>query len=404
MFSKLVQPLRCSQLRGILSTYLKASCITLLLAHTLPASAQWQDPLESPSVKTMRTHESLMLDITSMNNKLVAVGSYGHIIMSTNHGQTWQQANVPVTTTLTSVYFATENLGWVAGHDGLILHTQDGGKNWAKQFDGYRANQEIVASLEVAFKNAQEQLEKLEAQGNAEAIAEAEEELENLEFSLEDARYDYETGSTKPFLDLWFHNANQGYAVGAYGMLFYTENGGKAWQNISSRLPNPDNYHLNSITYLGDDKLIIAGERGTLFFSADFGATWELLDSPYDGSLFGVLAHNQQQYLFGLRGNLYRSNDFGQRWQAIELDTRQGLIGGLSLENKSILVGNAGVIIELDNQGSSTLHTIEGSKSFSAIIQAADGNFIAVGEAGIMRLTPQLEIHPQAVEMAAGEL
>ena len=404
MFSKLVQPLRCSQLRGILSTYLKASCITLLLAHTLPASAQWQDPLESPSIKSARAHESLMLDIVAVDRTLIAVGSYGHILRSTDSGQTWQQADVPVTTTLTSVYFSSEKLGWAAGHDGVILHTQDGGQHWVKQFDGYRANKDIVASLENAVEEAQQRLAEIETHGNEDAMTLAAEELENLEFSLDDARYDFETGSTKPFLDLWFRNDQQGYAVGAYGMLFYTENGGTSWENISSRLPNPENYHLNSVTHLGGENLMVAGEKGVVFFSNDFGQTWEERMTDYEGSLFGVLAQGQQQYLFGLRGHLYHSTDFGEHWTRVALETQQSLIGAANLNNKHVFVGNAGVIVEVDAQGVSKVHNIEGSRAFSAIVQTHNNDFVAVGEAGIMRLTPEFNVHQQPISMTAGEI
>ncbi|MDX2370322.1 MAG: hypothetical protein QNK36_18255, partial [Colwellia sp.] len=76
-----------------------------------------------PSVKAPLASQSLLLDITSIGqNKLVAVGERGHIIISTD-GVNWQQANVPVQTTLTNVFFYNEQLGWAVGHDSTILHS-----------------------------------------------------------------------------------------------------------------------------------------------------------------------------------------------------------------------------------------------------------------------------------------
>ncbi len=88
------------------------------------ASTSWQAPLAA---------QSLLLDIEVIaDNKLVAVGEYGHILLSTD-GKTWQQAQVPSQATLTSVYFLNSRLGWAVGHDATILHSQDGGESWQVQ-------------------------------------------------------------------------------------------------------------------------------------------------------------------------------------------------------------------------------------------------------------------------------
>ena len=36
-------------------------------------------------------------------------------------------------------YFIDQQKGWVSGHDGVVLHSSDGGENWIKQLDGYEA-------------------------------------------------------------------------------------------------------------------------------------------------------------------------------------------------------------------------------------------------------------------------
>jgi photosystem II stability/assembly factor-like uncharacterized protein len=60
-------------------------------------------------------------------DRVVAVGGGGLIVVSDDGGASWQQAEVPVSATLTAVSFPTAKLGWAVGHAGVILHSDDGG-------------------------------------------------------------------------------------------------------------------------------------------------------------------------------------------------------------------------------------------------------------------------------------
>ncbi|WP_295719731.1 YCF48-related protein, partial [uncultured Halovibrio sp.] len=96
------------------------------------------DVLEVPALETDLAAESLLLDVEYAGERLVAVGERGHIVYSDNGGESWTQAEVPVSTTLTGVDFPEGNTeeGWAVGHSGVILHTSDGGETWNNQFDG----------------------------------------------------------------------------------------------------------------------------------------------------------------------------------------------------------------------------------------------------------------------------
>ena len=64
--------------------------------------------------------------------------------MSTDGGATWKQSAVPVSSDLTAVYFVDENRGWTVGHDGVVLHTDDGGDAWRLQLDGRKVNELLL--------------------------------------------------------------------------------------------------------------------------------------------------------------------------------------------------------------------------------------------------------------------
>ena len=172
----------------------------------------------------------------SLRSASAATSSY-----STDGGASWKQASVPVSSDLTAVFFVDDKQGWAVGHDGVILHTADGGEKWALQLSGRTANDLLVAAMErkVAAEPASEDAKKL--------LAEAQ-------------RYK-EQGADKPFLDVWFADAQNGYAVGAYNLIFRTRDGGKTWEPWFDRTDNPKFFNLYAIRPAAGE-LFIAGEGG----------------------------------------------------------------------------------------------------------------------------------------------
>lgn len=377
-----------------------AAC--LLLAPL--AQATWQDPLNTPAMPTQLAHKELLLDVVRADQRLVAVGAHGHVIYSDDDGRSWQQGQVPVKVTLTAVHFSSGKYGWAVGHDGVILHTDDGGANWIKQFEGFRANDAIVAAARELKTKREAALAQAEASGDDVAIEEAEIQLENATFALEDALYDQETGSTKPFLDVWFYDARRGFAVGAYGMAFYTADGGQTWSDVSARIPNPGRMHLNAIVPVGGMALTVVGEAGTLVRSDDLGANWRAMLAPYEGSLFGLVSKDDQQWLFGLRGHVFHSTDAGISWRELSTGSEQTLLGGVSSSDHTVLVGNGGSVVMLAHRGEKIRSIIiEGRKAYAGVAQTSEGGFVLVGENGVKRLSASGELLDTSISMAAGE-
>lgn len=403
MFSVKVQRPGCSRPQSMAKHVLQAGCLAVTLAFSALSHGAWQDPLNTPSLQSDRAQHGLLLDVTRAGSRLVAVGAYGHILYSDDSGLHWQQGAVPVSTTLTTVFFVSDQIGWAAGHDGVILKSTDAGQSWQKQFDGFTANKSIVAALSADKVVAEEVLAKAESSQQEARIAAAQEALDNIDGALGDAEYDLESGSTKPFMDLWFYDANQGFAIGAYGMIFRTEDGGKNWQSYNAKLPNPERMHLNAITQVGPNALTIVGEMGLVLRSDDLGRTWVKQYSPYEGSLFGLVAAGEEQLLFGLRGHLFYSKDAGITWQAVKTDNEQTLLGGVKGKTQTLLVGNAGSVLFLGGQGKLLSSSyIEGRKAYSAAAPASDGSFVLVGEAGVMRLDAKGALIKQATSMVGG--
>jgi photosystem II stability/assembly factor-like uncharacterized protein len=292
------------------------------LSPVFADSTQSTFPKVSPATESALASKSLLLDISHLGQeKLVAVGEHGHILLSSD-GDNWQQANVPVRATLTSVYFLNENLGWAVGHDATILHSKDGGLNW----------------------KIQQYLPELE----------------------------------KPLLDIYFKNEQQGIAVGAYGQVFRSNDGGTTWQSefhqeflladdidylnelkaedeaaykdeISFILP-----HFNRLVRDGNT-LFLLGEAGLVAKSNDFGSSWQQFDSFYQGSFFTLgRTHSGSLIVAGLRGHVFRDIKNGHDWHEVITGTT-ALFNDIvfAQDERIFILGNNGMLLMSKDDGES---------------------------------------------------
>jgi photosystem II stability/assembly factor-like uncharacterized protein len=304
------------------------------------------------SIKAPLASKSLLLDIAKVGqSKLVVVGEHGHILLSSDAIH-WQQAEVPLQTTLPSVFFINSKLGWAVGHDAAILHSQDGGLTWQVQ--------------------------------------------------------QYKPELEKPLLDIVFKNPQDGIAIGAYGLFFRTQDGGKSWQNEfhdEFLLPDDAQYlaelkqedeeayldeassilsHFNRLVIDGRTMYLV-GEIGLIAKSNDFGRSWQPFDEIYQGSFFDMARTNQGNLLVvGLRGHVFRSLKNGTPWQQRQTNTT-ALINDIVLsdDERIFLLGNSGTLLESDDDGQNYRMRLQ--KDGKALIAGVwfNGQLIAVSDVGV---------------------
>ena len=284
-------------------------------------------PLDHPAAEDLEhALVNRLLALESAGERLVAVGRRGHILTSTDGGQTWQQQPVPVASDLVASQFVDDQLGWVVGHDGVVLRSRDGGESWQKVLDGRQA-----AELIGAFRDSHSELSE-------EAVFEYE-------------RFEME-GSDKPFLTVHFADDKRGVVLGAFNYAFITDDGGDTWVPFSHRIDNPMGFHIYA-AFEHQGVLHAVGEKGLLLrWDAD---TERLvaLDSPYEGSWFGGMSLGDQILLFGLRGSAYvGSPESG--WQRLQLDTDDSFNNAVAISaDAALLVGQSGKVFRIDHQGGS---------------------------------------------------
>lgn len=340
--------------------YLLAGCLSAFALAPLPALLAEQD--DSVEVATKAAYmvplaaKSLLTDVIEITTgRYVTVGDRGHILLSQD-GSNWQQAQVPVQTLLTSVYFTDTEFGWAVGHDATILHTQDGGQSWQVQ-----------------------------------------------QFLPE---------TDKPLMDVYFFDRLRGIAVGAYGMFFTTNNGGQTWekafylalaseedQEFLAELEetDPEGYlleresvlpHFNRLI-VSNQEILMVGEAGFVAISEDGGENWRRLEAFYNGSLFDIHRTRAGSLLVaGLRGNLFRSTDNGETWQDIDLPV-SATLNSLFEDSagRLFVTGNAGALLSSTDDGQSFVdHSQADGRAVLNGLAIAD-QILLVTEAGVKLTT-----------------
>ncbi len=313
------------------AAWLGAPAVAMLLCLGPAAPAGQAALAGESSVMAPLAVSALLLDVAVRDGVMVAVGERGHVLVSTDQGVTWRQAEVATRALLTGVVMHDARLGWAVGHDEVVVRTRDGGLTWE--------------------------------------------------------RVHHAPEHEKPLLDVWFADARNGLAVEAYGGLLATSDGGDTW--TPRAVHGEDDFHLNQLAAAVDGTLFLAAEAGHLYRSDDKGATWAPLPSPYEGSFFGLLPRSDGSLLaFGLRGHLYQSTDGGRTWAPIETGTDATLNAALDLGSGRFVVGGmGGTLLWSDDAGTAVRRQeLPDRRAIVALAPGAPGTLLLFGEGGVRRV------------------
>ncbi len=275
--------------------------------------------------------EALLLDVARAGSRMIAVGEFGHVLLSDDNGDSWRQAtSVPTRNTLVGVTFIDNQTGYAVGHAATILKTTDGGENWKLQY--------------------------------------------------------IERGGETPLFAVYFADAQNGIAVGGFSYTFETTNGGESWTQRALVEDSYDDFHLNDLFTDKEGNLFIPAEFGTVYKSRDRGQNWEAIETGYDGSFWGGLGlDNGNILVFGMRGNVWRSANGGKNWKRVETGTDQSVSGGVQLEDgRVVLAGLSGTVLVSRNGGKSFENQPRPDRlSFATAIGKEGDDVILLGDPGI---------------------
>ena len=358
---------------------------TLLLAALVTGqgspgtSADLPDALDTPAILAERAASAALLDLTLGPDGPVAVGERGVIIGL--QGEVWRQQEAPVSATLTAVAFGADGTALAVGHDGVILRQPPKGA-WEKVTDGRALFESVIETAQARHDAAASAL----AGATDETRSDLEFELDDQLFRLETAQQSLAYGPSWPLLDVVFSDDTTAWAVGAYGILFRSDDAGRTWSLASDRLDNFEDLHLNAILQTRAGSLLIAGEGGMIFRSNDRGTSFERWDTDQGLSLFGLAETEAMIVAYGFGNSVQISTDDGATWRAERLSDNMVLIGSALLSADRIgLVGGSGLMVEIGPGAPSAPTRPTGMRDFLSGAISHQGRLIFAGESGIQQ-------------------
>jgi photosystem II stability/assembly factor-like uncharacterized protein len=189
-----------------------------------------------------------------------AVGGFGTIVRTTDHGATWKRQGSHTTQPLYDVDFADAQEGWVVGRSGLILHTADGGETWEQQ----------------------------------------------------------QSDTDKHLFSVDFVGSQVGVAAGDWGAIVTTNDGGKTW--VQRALA--EDVILNDVSMVDGSHGFIVGELGKVFATEDGGVTWTQRPNDVQKSLFGCsFLDRQHGFAVGIDALIIETADAGATWRVLNGST-----------------------------------------------------------------------------------
>jgi photosystem II stability/assembly factor-like uncharacterized protein len=396
-----------SNIRRYAAVLLGAAALTL----TAPAYALFGEKAVTPPVvpkagdeatKSALAKEFLLLNFAKAGPRLVVVGEYGHVLLSDDNGKTWRQAkSVPTKSTLTSVVFVDEKNGWAAGHDTIVLHTNDGGDTWTRQNGG---GDNDDALLTIVFTDAQRGL-AMGAFNFTIETADGGKTWTKRKLAADDAKPAAPAPAAAPAAP-----ANGAAAAPTEDDLQARADAEAEAKAKASGVDSAyavaegDDAHINHAFAGPNGMVIVAAEAGKIYRSADNGTTFQRIQTEYPGSFWGgAFLTDGSIVVVGMRGNIWRSTDQGLTWSKSDTGKAdQSIASVIQLPDGDVVaVGlSGGLLVSKDGGKTFAVKYRDDRKGLNSVVASADGKIFIAGEAGLHDVTDEIKAMPAAVPTA----
>lgn len=271
-------------------------------------------------------------------------GDNGFLASTTDGGKTWTPFPLNVEDNINEIYFRNKENGYlVAGRKMFI--TRDAGKTWQDirifrtgDFGGGRPE---FLSIRFSDKNKGYVIGSvLRASGDDEVV------VDSLLMRTEDGGDTWRriiVPSKTELFHLDFNNNSHGWIVGDQGVILSTTDEGLTWKKQESGV----SVALFNVDFRDDNDGYAVGRRGTILRTENGGRTWNKVESNFSESLMRVdFADDKNGWIVGYAGNILRSGDRGKSWVRQESGTRERLYGLFMDKNYGWAVGANGVILQ----------------------------------------------------------
>jgi photosystem II stability/assembly factor-like uncharacterized protein len=278
---------------------------------------------------------------------------------------------------LHAVYFLDHNHGWVAGSNGTLLRTIDGGASWTRVAIPRDDFRDVYFSNEnVGWLLAQRDLLKLKTNERSSYL------LTTNDGGVTWRRVFLNTADVNVrFARMLFIDAQHGWVFGETGVVFATSDGGAHW--IPQRSATK---HLLLGGAFASYRGFIAGAGATMMQSDDAGATWRLtvLHSSGTARLNAVSAFENSAWAVGEAGLIFATKDGGRSWFSQGSDVNVDLSDVKFIDaREGWAVGAQGAVLHTSDGGAHwTIDPISISHALERIFAVDRGHVWVVGFGG----------------------
>ncbi len=321
-----------------------------LLALAAGASAQ-----ESPSASRvdLAAGKDLNAIFSDDGRRFWVAGDEGFLAASTDGGKTWTERPTEASAAITDVVFRSKDSGFLVT-GGSIFATDDSGYNWneksrlkAKDFAG--ASPEAYS---VCFSTG----DKAWLVG---ALSRNDRVVDGLLMSSDDAGATWKRQKSPVAAELMhadFIDEKRGWIVGAEGAVARTLNGGRSWVVLDSGT----NAMLYRVYFRDVDHGWAVGARGTVLRTVNRGNTWTSVAPAAEPASKGAKKTGapapaylnigfvrEEGWIVGRSGAVLRSDDGGATWMFEPPKTRKNLTGLVVRSEGVWAVGADGTFLRL---------------------------------------------------------
>ena len=249
-----------------------------------------------------------LYDIWAENSsgRVIAVGApgiagsvYDQVMYSTNGGANWQIGNYSASDDqdLNSLDMINNTTGYVAGDEGIVSKTTDGGATWTQTGtdpSSTELNKVVFIDVNTGYVFG--------ASGQGHKTTDGGATWSTLTTGM----------GTSVINGAHFVDANTGWVVGASGKVFKTTDGGATFNSQDAKTTST----LYSVFMIDANTGWIGALTGNVRRTTDGGANWDSINVPHTSAIYSVFFTDANNGIgSGSSGRIYRTRDGGTTWE-----------------------------------------------------------------------------------------
>ncbi|CAN5403530.1 hypothetical protein BH10ACI1_BH10ACI1_23720 [soil metagenome] len=311
-------------------------CI-LFSAQVLFAQTSWV------SSRVNAATDLVAVFFTSSDRGFIA-GDNGYLGVTNDGGKSWTKQALNTKDNISEIYFRNDDNGYlVAGTD--LFSTKDGGRNWQKTVIFNQNDFRGVTPEFLSIRFADKKLgfvigSVLKMVGREERV------VDSFVMRTNNGGETWSRVILPTKLELFhldFVNNTTGWIVGAGGLILKTLDSGLNWQIQRSNTKSD----LYNVDFRDENNGFAVGEDGTILRTENGGETWENVKTNFPNTFLRVdFADDKNGWIVGFGGSVLHSADRGKSWIKQESDTKDNLYGLFMTKKYGFAVGANGLILK----------------------------------------------------------